>query len=353
MPNRLILSFTLACLTGCGNMANYTSQTGRQRGETDASNAPQTRPVANTNATNNMNNQESGDISTEGNEDEQASPPTAVSGAFLSDCRWLEDDAASSQGIGGCLIKDNNQKVLTLEEIEIKSLILAVNAEQHNVSALPGTAGITFKFPIDYKLYGASLSIALDFTWQGEGGGESIPNTITVSSTITGIPTPTNEFALGAFALGDSPKAASCQQIRTRALGLQQTGPQFLEIIFTVASDNQKLELTLKELCGHGQNPGTQNRKATWQIVDSTGNPIFGPRDLPLSSSSGYHRNQNNDRVIDVTESTSGPLGRGEYTLKIAAGTYSGGGVDLIDDISAEDIIIKFQGIIFKDKKFN
>lgn len=319
-------------------------------------------PAARANTTTSAEtSQAAADISFDSEEDE-ATLPTQVSGAFLVDCGWLEDDAANERGLGGCRVtRSLDGKTLSGSDISGVKLRLVTQDADESIAVLAGAGVHAFRFPIAYASYGQEIVIDVSFTVLDQSGKidvhieaavADVPDAAPAGESASEQESPAAEpfafYDIGAFKLGDDGlnKAQQCPSIESAAAA-GHYGRQ-LELAFELKGAGGEVELSFERVCGNGSGGAGSSRRARWSVTDAAGNTKAGNDIAPSATADGA---PDGSGAPSTTFSVKlGALPAGSYLFTVYAGIGANG--TSLDDSVAANVRIGAPGFVFQGLQF-
>lgn len=297
------------------------------------------------------------DAPTQDDENEPATQPAQISGAFLVDCAWQEDDSPNQRGIVGCtVVGKEDARALPASEVNVVSLTLSAAGASTVVEPLEGTETHAIRFPIAYGYYGQDIHLDVQFiVASATEGAADVPAIAVNDLSIAALPaTPPAEaltafYDTGAFKLGDDGIGISpqCPAIEL-TIGSTQGG-RVLELVFE-AQVKASFSLSFFRVCGNGSGGDGVSQLARWEVLDANGSARAGAAIPASADGTGAPDTLRTPPTPTSTSVATIPaLEPGIYTLKVYSAVGSG---RALDDSSIENLKIAGPGFAYKSLTF-
>jgi hypothetical protein len=290
-------------------------------------------------------------------ENEPATAPTQVSGAFLVGCSWQEDDSANKRGIVGCsVVSQDDARTLPASEVQVVSVTLSAAESSTPVQPMEGTEAHAIRFPIDYGHYGQEIHLDLQFkVLSPANGAADAPVTEVKDLSIAALPVAppaeavTASHETGAFILGDDAIGVGislqCPSITT--LVKRDHSGKVLKLVFE-AQVKASFSLSFFRVCSNGSGGDGSTKLARWEVIDAKGNSR-ATDDIPASSEDTGAPQMVPATPTSTSVATIPDLEPGVYTLKVHSGVGNG---DALDDSAIENLKIAGLGFVYKSLTF-
>jgi hypothetical protein len=300
------------------------------------------------NASTSTEDTQSGEIEEEEDEDVIATDPTQVSGAFLVDCAWLEDDSANQRGIGGCVVTNaSDNAVVAASAVTNVNVTFETTTGSASAEVLAGTATESLRFVIPYAYYGKIQSMSASFVVAGAGGSNGVASTEVTGLTLGNLPAASaTSYSTGGFKLGDNGLhvGMQCDEIET-SITEGNFGPR-LNITFSVSNGGGTYDIAFERICGNCSTSDCSATLAHWELRADSGQ-MAARSVLPAS----FTGNAAPDMITGSPASSSQStviLGNGTYTLTVFSAEFSDG----LDDSVIQDLTIRGPGLQFLSRNY-